>query len=494
MLVSMVVHFFYTPFLLKKVGDDQYGLYNFATSALSWLSVAVNAILSAYNKVVAEEIVKDEENGERKINSVYSFIVICWASLISVVASVLLIFMSTGIINLDVYSSEDQKTILILFGIVSIQMIITVATKVANLNITYNNHHIWVKMSTLMITGLTPLVTLPFIINGKGIITVVIIQVILNSISHIADILYDRFFLKKRYSIIPKKEDFKIIKPIFTFCSIILINEIAFQLDNSIDNIALGMKGYSEEITLYSLALSIVTIASTCSSMIYIPLIPTVFSNEASGKREENLKLYDLVTFAQTSLWLFITGAFISCGKEFVFIWIGKDREIVYYICSALFLIRSVNNCAGPSKDMMRASNKHLQTAVLAVGITCVNTILTVLFVNVLPRENAIWGCVIGTGVASIAGWWIAANIMNYVFLKTNTKKFLLNFIFIFILMTTSCAISILLNKFYLEKALSNNWIKFIVLCLSFIITFTIFMAFFYKAKLKEICLLLKKK
>ena len=82
MILSMVVHFFYTPFLLNKVGDDQYGLYGFATSALSWLSVAVNAILSAYNKIASEEIAKNPKEGEEKVNSIYSFIVIIWSFLL----------------------------------------------------------------------------------------------------------------------------------------------------------------------------------------------------------------------------------------------------------------------------------------------------------------------------------------------------------------------------------------------------------------------------
>ena len=494
MILSMVVHFFYTPFLLNKVGDDQYGLYGFATSALSWLSVAVNAILSAYNKIASEEIAKNPKEGEEKVNSIYSFIVIIWSAIISVIASVLLLLMALGIISLNAYSPADQKTILILFIIVTIQMIITVATKVANLNITYNNHHVWVKMSNLIVTIAAPIISIPFLLNGCNIIVIVIIQVSVNIISHIVDIFYDSLVLKKKYRLFPKKADLKMIGPILAFCSIILINEISYQLDSSIDNIVMGSKGYSIDITLYSLALTIVTIASTCSSMIYTPFIPTVFRNEANNNREANLKLYDMISFIQSLLWLFIAGGFIACGKEFTYIWVGKDREIVYYICSSLFIIRSMSNCAGPTRDMMRANNKHLHRSLLAIGVTTLNATLTILFVNILPAKYAIWGCIIGTGASSIIGWWIIANIMNYKYLNVNVRKFLFNFTIIASITATSDAIILIIKNYIFAKYINHNAIIFLISGSLFVLLFVGSVLLIYKKRVKEYYRLLRSK
>ena len=494
MVISMVIHFLYTPFMLNKVGDDQYGLYGFATSALSWLTVAINAILSAYNKIASEELVKDENNGEKKVNSIYSFMVITWAALITVISSAILVMMYFGVIKLDAFSISDQKTILILFGIVAIQMIISVATKVATLNITYNNHHVWVKLSTLIVTVAAPIISIPFLIIGKGIITVVTIQVVVNIISHILDIIYDRFVLKKTYRVFPKKADFKMLGPIFAFCSVILINEIAYQIDLSVDNLALGFKGYSSEISLYTLALSIVTIASTCSSMIYTPFIPTIFSNEANGKRDDNLRLYDLITFAQLSLWLFIAGGFISCGKEFVYLWVGEKREIVYYICSSLFIVRSIESCSGPTRDMMRASNKHIQRAILALCTTILNASLTIVFINVLPRESSIWGCLIGTAISSVIGWWITANIMNKHYLNIPVGNYFLTAFMIAIIAIASTAISFRLKTLFFSKILSRNYALFLSSGLTFVVTFLLLYLATYKSKIKEMFVLLRKK
>ena len=236
MICSMIVHFFYTPFLLNSVGDDQYGLYGFTTSILSWLSVAINAILSAYNKIVSEEIAKDEQEGEKRINSVYSLIVFAWVAIISIASSVLLLLMSFGVIKLEAYNQQDQQTIFILFIIVSIQTIITVATKVFNLNITYNNHHVWVKTSTLLVTVLPSLISIPFILNGCNIITIVIIQVSITVVSNIVDVFYDRFVLKKVFPIFPKKKDAKLLGPIFVFCSAISETSSCTEFSSTIVN------------------------------------------------------------------------------------------------------------------------------------------------------------------------------------------------------------------------------------------------------------------
>lgn len=494
MVISMLSQFFFVPFLINKVSDSQYGLYGFANSCLTWLTVAVSAILAAYNKIASEEIAKNPEKGEEKTNSVYSIIVFCWAAIILLISLTIIVLMNFNIINLSAYNDNDKRTILILFIIVAIQMVITVATRVFNLNITFNDHHVWVKTSLLLVTLLYPIISIPFLIYGANIITVVIIQVSLNIISHFLDFIYDRFILKKKFSLKITKEMRAMFKPIFMFCTVIFINEIAYEFNNTIDAIVLGSKGYSDLITLYNLALSVVTIASTCSQMIYSPFIPTVFKNESKGYRDKNLILYDRITYIQIMLWLSITGGFFSSGFYFVQIWVGDSRIVVYYIGCALFLIRSMNSCEGPAKDMMRASNHHWQRSILAICASLVNGILTIVFVNILGKSYAIYGCLIGTAVSTIIGFWIVANILSKKYLNVNTKKFLFNFFKIFILSSTSAAISLCSAIFLIKKLTNSNALLFVYSGVVFVVIFGSLLLLFERKNIKETLKFIKQK
>ena len=494
MIVSILSQFFFIPFLINKVSDAQYGLYGFANSCLTWLTVAVNAILAAYNKIASDEIAKDPKKGEEKTNSVYSIIVFCWSAIILLVSIAIIGLMLFGVINLDAYNDSDKKTIMVLFAIVSLQMVITVATKVFNLNIVFNDHHVWVKASTLVVTMLYPLISIPFLINGANIITIVIIQVSLNVTSHVLDFVFDHFVLKKKFTLKITEEIKGMFKPIFMFCTVIFINEIAYEFNNTIDSIVLGSKGYSELITLYNLALSVVTIAATCSQMIYSPFIPTIFKNEANNKREENLILYDRISYIQILLWLLITGGFISCGYFFVRIWVGDNRIIVYYISCTLFLVRSMSSCEGPARDMMRASNHHWQRTILALCVAIINGIITILLINFLGREKAIIGCLIGTAVSTIIGYWIIANVLSKKYLRLRTGSFLFNYLKIFVFMAISTAISLCSTMFLLNKITSSNILLFLYSGIVFVVAFSSLVLLIEKENIKKIITFIKQK
>lgn len=491
MVISVLVHIIYTPFMLSKIGDAQYGLYTFVTSTLSWLTVAVNAILAAYNKIASEQIIKDPQNGENKTNGVYGLIVAIWACIISLLCIIFILLFHFNIIELSAYSESDQQTIQILFIFVAVQMVITVLTKVTNLNITFNNHHIWIKIGTLLVTILPPVISIPFLLNGCGVITVCLIIVLTNIASNLADVIFDRFVLKKKIFVKPNKEITQLIKPVFIFCSVILVNEIAYQIDCSVDNMVLGFLGCSEQITLYSLAAYLVATAQTCISLIYTPLIPTIFQNESKGLREKNKELFDLITFGQLFIWLMITGGFAACGYYFTKMWVGEDRLIVFYIAVSLFLIRSFSACSGPSKDMMRASNKHKQRAVLAVFGALINLGVTLTLATLFQEDKVLWACVIGTAISSVICWWIIANILNVKYLKLNIRKYIARYVSLLALSALSALVSLIIVYFC---KITSDIINLLIGGPLFCVFFLLSTYWAYKKEIKKVYSLIRAK
>ena len=78
---SVVVNIFFIPYLLKNVGDAQYGLYSFAISLTSMLTILSFGMTSAYTRFAT--IAKKEAgyDGVKKINSVF-FLFLVFASFV----------------------------------------------------------------------------------------------------------------------------------------------------------------------------------------------------------------------------------------------------------------------------------------------------------------------------------------------------------------------------------------------------------------------------
>ncbi len=494
LIVSMVVHFFYTPFLLYHVGDDNYGLYTFSTSIVSWFAVAINAVISAYNKFAAEQIEKNKDEGEKNINSLYAIITIVWAMILFIVFAVIISLLSTGIINLNNYTFEEQKLISILLIVIAFQMIFSIITKVSNLNITFHNRHIWIKASTFLITLLTPLIAIPFLLNGYGIITIAIITAVLNIVANICDVLYDRFVLKQKIRLNLSQEVKKLFKMVFVFCGVLIINEFFYELSLTVDVMVLGFEGLDASITLYTLAMSLVTIARTCVNMIYIPLIPTVYQNHSAGLHKDNEKLYYLISFGQFFIWMLITCGFIACGKQFVELWLGEDRIMVFYICCCLFGIYSVPSSLSSTKDLLYASGRNKAWMFVSVGTATANFILTALMVHFLDKSFCLWACVISTAITSFLGWWVAINIESKVFLNIKFVKQIKNMLLIIATTAISLGATLLIKKHLYLNIFDRN----IYIMLSSGITFLMFAfglsVLLIKKQLKEIVLEIKEK
>jgi len=488
MIISIVVNLFYTPFMLNCVGDKQYGIYNFIISILSWVTIAVNSLFTAYNKFAAEEISNDKEKGEEKINGLYTLIVLIWSIIILLISVIFYFLFSFNVIKLSSYNETERNLLTTLFLIILIQTLITILTKVFYLNIAFNNHHLWIKLGSLFTTIAPPLISIPFLLNGCSIISVCIIIVSCNVFIHILDFVFDRYVLKKRIKIILNKNVINLIKPIFFYCSIILINEIAFQIDASIDNLALGFKGMADEISLYSLSFYLINTAYTCISLFYTPLIPTVFKNESLDQSNKNLELFDIITFAQMLFWFLIFGGFLACGYYFTILWVGEKRIIVFYIAISLFCIRSMSACSGPAKDMMRAKNKHLQRALLAIGSASLNAIITITLINALDQKFAIWSCIIGTATSNILCWWIIGNILNWKYLKVNIKKYILRFLLL-ALFSVLCAFISNTIVFY---AGLGNLSSLLIGGSIFVVVFGTLVFLFFKRDIKRLLHLLK--
>lgn len=110
-----------------------------------------------------------------------------------------------------------------------------------------------------------------------------------------------------------------------------------------------------------------------------------------------------------------VGGGFFAVGKEFMNLWLGADKEYLYYytlvpVSIDMFTL-SVNSCI----EIQRAMNKHKFRAFLYVGLALINVGVSVLLIKVLPDGYQVWGAFIGTVVSVVAGNIITLNIYNKV-------------------------------------------------------------------------------
>lgn len=477
LFVSLIGTFVVTPRVLEYVGDEQYGLLNFANSITSWLAVISSALAASYIKFASEH--KKENKDVGIVNT--SFLRIFGAlSLVMIV----LIGGGVGIffgfnIQLSQYTLAENRLILSLLLVSGVNVAINVFFSVFNNYLTYQKQFIFLRLVALAVSFLTFALNLIFAYTTRNVLWIAAVAAILTALSSIITAIYA--FRKHSITFAHKsiRETSPLIKAIMVFSSFVLLNSIVDQINVHLDKTLLGIMVNAQTVTDYTLAkyfngyLLILTVAITSA---YIPKIHEVvadkfeeykvkdeerrlLSKEAKVeikklnaliktcedekkieayqaqildiKQKEKAKVNEVnqafkkadrtdlnALFLKVSkMHMFITfiyaGGFIACGLEFMGLWIGVQKEYIYYYALVPVVLDMLVLTFQSAVEIQRAMNKHKFLAILYISIALLNVAISIILIKVLPTGYEIWGAFIGTAIAVVLGNITILNVYN---------------------------------------------------------------------------------
>ena len=107
------------------------------------------------------------------------------------------------------------------------------------------------------------------------------------------------------------------------------------------------------------------------------------------------------------------------------------------------------------SIEIQRARNMHKFRAVSYFVCAILNIILTIIFILSFEKEYSIFGCLLGTIIASIVGQWVLMNIYNSKIMKLPVKQYLLKLLIYFIACLIISISILLIDKYILNSLLT---------------------------------------
>ena len=140
-------------------------------------------------------------------------------------------------------------------------------------------------------------------------------------------------------------------------------------------------------------------------------------------------RLFLKVSKIQTIFCFLITGGFIACGKEFVFMWLDDTRYQVYIIACIMMIVYSIT-CSNRLAIMARrVQNLHIKASLIYLGTAVFNIAFSLVLVNVFPKEYAIWCCLFGTVATYLIGHWLIMQIYDQKVTKLSIGTFFIVFL-----------------------------------------------------------------
>ncbi|KRM94612.1 lipopolysaccharide biosynthesis protein [Loigolactobacillus rennini] len=376
-IAKNLVNFMYVPFLLHFVGQADYGLFQMTNSVMTSLTLLSMGFSSAYVRFyMVYKVKKQSQAGIKKLNALY-LLIFSVISILALLVGALLVLNVNGLFSRSLTASQLNLT-RSLMVIMVLNIALAFISSVFDANITVNQQFTFQQTRQLMQTFLVPLIVVPLILFGVGVISIVITQLIVTFSFLLININYCLRKLNMRFDF--HQLPVHLLKELTLFSFFIFLNQVVDLVNNNMPNFILGMFQGAKMVATFAIAVQVKNMffmLSTSLSNVFIPRV-----NELVSSGSEKGVLTDLmikVGRVQMSLLLFVMGGFIVVGRYFINIWAGPQNREAYTLIILMTLPVIIPLSQNVGIEIQKAMNKHVFRSIFYVIFAVINIVITVL-------------------------------------------------------------------------------------------------------------------
>ncbi len=402
--LGTLIPFFYTPVMLKMLGQEEYGLFSLSSSVISYLSllkfgfgITITRYLSKY---------RAEENKE-ELEKVVGFYLLLY----SAIALLILIIGFSLTSQVDFIFSRSltgQER----FIMRKLMIVMTISTSVSlpisvfsSLTIAYERY-IFRNILSIIGTVVAPLANLIALWMGYRSVGMAIAGLT----SQLILLPWSMVFCIKKLNVHPRfaRLPGNLIKEMVYVSFFNFLGTVVDMLFWSTDKVLLGILASSVAVAIYNIGATfngmIVHLSTTISGVLTPKVTGMVVKNADSRELTELFVRVGRLQFLIIGL---VVSGFITFGKQFIEIWAGFDYQQSYYIALLTIVPLSIPLIQNTGITIMVAQNKQKFRSVVYTIIAVINVISTYC---IIPYLGGI-GAALCSCLAYLAGQGIIMNI-----------------------------------------------------------------------------------
>ena len=416
-VASTLVQLLYTPFLISKLGQSEYGLYSLINSVIGYLTVLDLGFGNAIIVYTAKYRAQGKFDEEKILHGMFR-IIFRIIGLIAGLIGLILFFNVNRLFGQSMTSIELHEARIMML-ILAFNLLITFNFSIYSSIISAYEKFTYQKLMAILNTLMKPVLMIPLLIMGYKAVAMTIVITIVN----VTILISNYLFCRKKLNIKIKFNGFdkNLFKVILGYSIWIFLGVIVDKANWSVDQFILGSVAGTVSVSLYSTAATINHLfinLSTAISSVLLPKVSKMIAKKASDEEMTNEfikvgRLQYLIVFLMASgLTLF--------GKEFFIAWVGKKFITSYYIAIILIIPLCLPLIQNLGISIMQAKNMHKFRSIVLFMIAIANIAISI----PLAKLYGGIGSAIGTSLSLLIGNVLIINIYYQKKVGINVIKF----------------------------------------------------------------------
>jgi O-antigen/teichoic acid export membrane protein len=402
--LTNIIGLAYTPYMLRMMGQSEYGLYSLVASVVAYLTILDlgfgNAIIRYTAKYRAEGKTHEQ-------HSMFGMFIILYSAIgLIAFAGGMVLYVNMDAIYGHAMTPEELDKARILLLLMTFNLAFTFPFSIFGSIITAYENFIFQKSVQIVRVILNTVVMIVLLELGYRAIGMVVLITVLNVIVQLMNFWFCKYRLKIKIAF--QKFQWGFLKEVSFYSFFIFLNAIIDRIYWSTGQIVLGAYSGTAAVAVFAVAIQLQQMYmgfSTAISSVFLPKVTAMAAIPGSEKAISDL--FVRTGRIQYSIMAFILTGFILFGQQFVILWAGKDYAEVYPIALLFLVPLTIPLIQNLGITILQARNRIRFRAVLYFIIALLSLGLQL----ALVRRHGGVGTAFAIGSAIVIGHIIIMNI-----------------------------------------------------------------------------------